>query len=164
MNSYPHTLIRASAGTGKTFQLSNRYLGLMQAGAMPDQILATTFTRKAAGEILDRVVVRLAEAALNEPARRELAKWLSSPSLSQDRCHQLLQVLIRQLHRLKICTLDSFFAQLAGSFSLELGLPPDSAHHRAIARQLLAKRGDRDDAQERLESRSAAARPPDDEG
>lgn len=125
MNSYPHTLIRASAGTGKTFQLSNRYLGLMQAGAMPDQILATTFTRKAAGEILDRVVVRLADAALNEPARRELAKWLSSPSLSQDRCHQLLQALIRQLHRLKICTLDSFFAQLAGSFSLELGLPPN---------------------------------------
>ena len=59
MSSATHILISASAGTGKTFQLSNRYLGLLQRGVMPDQILATTFTRKAAGEILDRVMVRL---------------------------------------------------------------------------------------------------------
>jgi len=59
------TVIRASAGTGKTFQLSNRFIGLAARQA-PDNILATTFTRKAAGEILDRVLVRLAEAALAE--------------------------------------------------------------------------------------------------
>ncbi|OYV78458.1 MAG: hypothetical protein B7Z73_19770 [Planctomycetia bacterium 21-64-5] len=51
---FPHTLIRASAGTGKTFQLSNRYLGLAAAGSPTDEILATTFTRKAAGEILEK--------------------------------------------------------------------------------------------------------------
>src|SRR5690242_4308533 len=57
------TLIRASAGTGKTFQLSNRYLGLLAAGAEPEEVLATTFTRKAAAEILDRALFRLARAA-----------------------------------------------------------------------------------------------------
>ena len=46
-------IIRASAGTGKTFQLTNRYLQLLRMGERPDEILATTFTRKAAGEILD---------------------------------------------------------------------------------------------------------------
>ena len=51
---WPHLVIRASAGTGKTFQLSNRYLELLAAGVPGDQILASTFTRKAAGEILDR--------------------------------------------------------------------------------------------------------------
>ena len=56
MVSFPHTVIRASAGTGKTFQLSNRFLGLMSAGAAADDVLATTFARKAAGEILDRVL------------------------------------------------------------------------------------------------------------
>ena len=73
VTDYPNILIRASAGSGKTFRLSNRYPGLMQHGVSPDQILATTFTRKAAGEILDRVMVRLAEAALDEGKCQTLA-------------------------------------------------------------------------------------------
>ena len=44
-------LIRASAGTGKTFQLTNQYLRLILGNKQFDSILATTFTRKAAGEI-----------------------------------------------------------------------------------------------------------------
>ncbi len=60
---FPDTVIRASAGTGKTFQLSNRYLGLLQCDQPAEQILASTFARKAAGEILERVMLRLAEAA-----------------------------------------------------------------------------------------------------
>ena len=48
-----HRVIRASAGSGKTHQLTNRYLALLAAGVRPENILATTFTRKAAGEILD---------------------------------------------------------------------------------------------------------------
>ena len=59
-------IIRASAGTGKTFQLSNRFLALLRQGVPSESILATTFTRKAAGEILDRVIGRLAEAASSD--------------------------------------------------------------------------------------------------
>ena len=73
----PHLLIRASAGTGKTFQLSNRYLQLILSGQSVDGILATTFTRKAAGEILNRVMFRLAEAAASEDACAKLTKDLS---------------------------------------------------------------------------------------
>ncbi|MDH3717198.1 MAG: UvrD-helicase domain-containing protein, partial [Planctomycetota bacterium] len=61
MSGFQHVVIRASAGTGKTFQLTNRYLRLLYAGVQPDEILATTFTRKAAAAIADRVMVRLAE-------------------------------------------------------------------------------------------------------
>src|SRR4029453_10629467 len=57
-----HRLIHASAGTGKTWQLSGRYLELLFAGVEPRAILATTFTRKAAGEIQVRVLERLATA------------------------------------------------------------------------------------------------------
>ena len=64
----PNHIIRASAGTGKTFQLSNRYIQLLALGHNCDSILATTFTRKAAGEILDRIVQRLASGALDESA------------------------------------------------------------------------------------------------
>ena len=44
---FENVVIRASAGTGKTFQLTNRFIGLVSAGEPLDTILATTFTRKA---------------------------------------------------------------------------------------------------------------------
>ncbi|MEM9942791.1 MAG: UvrD-helicase domain-containing protein, partial [Planctomycetota bacterium] len=56
---FPNQIIRASAGTGKTFRLSNRYLRLLASGAECQSILATTFTKKGAGEILDRIMNRL---------------------------------------------------------------------------------------------------------
>jgi ATP-dependent exoDNAse (exonuclease V) beta subunit len=116
-------MIRASAGTGKTFQLSNRFLRLALAGFPPEQILATTFARKAAGEILDRIVTRLAEAIDDERQLPELARHLGHTSLDRGECVEHLRTLIGRLHRLQIGTLDSFFVQLGASFSLELGLP-----------------------------------------
>ncbi len=121
--TFPPIVIRASAGTGKTYQLSNRYLALLQAEVPPEQILATTFTRKAAGEILDRVLLRLADAARNERARRDLVAALDDENFTRERCLQLLERLVQNLHRVRVCTLDAFFAQVASSLSLELGLP-----------------------------------------
>jgi ATP-dependent helicase/nuclease subunit A len=120
---FPNQVIRASAGTGKTFALSNRYLALLAADATPDSILATTFTRKAAGEILDRVLMRLSAAAQHEAACLDLSKHLKI-DLTVLECRRLLLQLTRNLHRLRVCTLDAFFVQIAQSFSLELGLPP----------------------------------------
>ncbi len=116
-------VIRASAGTGKTYQLSNRFLGLVAADAPLDTILATTFTRKAAGEILGRVLSRLAETVDDAGKRAELAGTLGTP-LDRPRCLGLLAGMVRRLHRLHVSTLDSFFIEVARSFSLELGLPP----------------------------------------
>lgn len=121
---YPDLVIRASAGTGKTFQLSNRFLGQLLSGADPDHILATTFTRKAAGEILERVLLRLAHAALDSTACRDLAGHVKIPNLSRSACLNALTTLTHHLHRMRVCTLDSFFAQLAMSFCLDLGFPP----------------------------------------
>jgi ATP-dependent helicase/nuclease subunit A len=120
----PHLLIRASAGTGKTFQLSNRFLELLRLQVGCDPILATTFTRKAAGEILDRVILRLAEAAADRKKRDELRKFTGGQRFGRHDCLVLLELLMRHLHRLRVSTLDSFFSQVARSFSLELGLPP----------------------------------------
>lgn len=122
--TFPHLMIRASAGTGKTFQLTNRYLSLIDGDAGCDQVLATTFTRKAAGEILDRVLSRLAKAADSGQHCDELAPFVGDGSLTQPRALELLARLVRNLHRLRISTLDSFFAQIAVTFGLELGLPP----------------------------------------
>jgi len=119
-----HELIRASAGTGKTYELTNRYLRLLQMGQRPDEILASTFTRKAAGEIMGRVLLRLAQAATEDAKLAELQTALKDKSLTRSECLAMLVGTTRQLHRLRVGTLDSFFAQLATSFALELGLPP----------------------------------------
>ncbi|SFI54820.1 UvrD-helicase domain-containing protein [Planctomicrobium piriforme] len=116
-------LIRASAGTGKTFQLSSRYISILR-NSSPEKILASTFTRKAAGEILERVLLRLAQAVIDPAGLKQLAAAVGPPKLTRDECLTLLTRLTRQLHRVRISTLDSFFAQLAGSYALELGLPP----------------------------------------
>lgn len=120
----PHTIIRASAGSGKTFQLSNRFLDLIEHGEPPERILATTFARKAAGEILDRILLRLAAAAAKDKASRELGACIRNGELTSARCTQLLRELTSNLHRLRVGTIDSFFAQIARSFALELGVPP----------------------------------------
>jgi ATP-dependent helicase/nuclease subunit A len=119
-----HLVIRASAGSGKTYQLAVRYLRHLLDGAAPDQILASTFTRKAAGEILARILTRLAKAGQSDKELHQLAAHLGVPSLSRRRCLTLLKELSRSLNRLRIGTLDSFFARLATSYTLELGLPP----------------------------------------
>jgi len=139
----PRELVLASAGTGKTYTLSGRMIGLLAAGAPPDDLLASTFTRKAAGEVLNRVLGRLAEACLDPEKARELA----TDTLLQTGDHPLetklalfqevLRNLVRDLHRLNVGTLDSFFIRVARSFSPELGLPPEwSISDEPTARRL----------------------------
>ena len=117
-------LIRASAGSGKTFRLSGHFLRQLFLGDPPESILATTFTRKAAGEILGRVLLRLAEAADDPQASVRLSSLLDTSRVTQDSALKLLKDVTANLHRMRVCTLDSFFQLLARSLTLELGLPP----------------------------------------
>ncbi|MEO1615334.1 MAG: UvrD-helicase domain-containing protein [Planctomycetota bacterium] len=122
----PPMLVRASAGTGKTYRLTGRLLTILFQGAAPETVLATTFTRKAAGEILDRMLGTLAEAsdAEGHVALEQLREQVGIATLSRNACLQLLKKLIANVHRIRICTLDSLFTQLAKSFPFELQLPP----------------------------------------
>ncbi|MDZ7778409.1 MAG: UvrD-helicase domain-containing protein [Gemmatimonadota bacterium] len=116
----PRELVLASAGSGKTYHLSTRIIELLAAGAPPGEVLASTFTRKAAGEILDRVLLRLAEGAADPAKAEELGGTLTDPV----RCRALLVRLVRELHHINVGTLDSFFIRIARSFSQEMELPP----------------------------------------
>lgn len=112
-------LIRASAGSGKTYQLGNRVIGLVGVrGADPTSLMALTFTRKAAGEFADAVLAKLAHAAL-DPARADtLARELGQ---AIDVEATLLRM-VRSLPRLQFGTIDSFFSRIVRGFPYELGL------------------------------------------
>lgn len=112
-------LILASAGSGKTFQLSNRIIGLISKGQSPEKIVALTFTRKAAGEFADAILNKLASAAIDPASATKLRHDLQLPDADfQDS----LVRLTRSLHQVTLGTMDSFFAKVVRGFQYELGL------------------------------------------
>jgi ATP-dependent helicase/nuclease subunit A len=129
----PRQLVLASAGSGKTFRISSGIIALLARGEAPDDIFASTFTRKAAGEILDRVLLRLAVAALEPKEARELAvhAGLIQPDAGAAAAREydgtfwarVLQRSVRKLHRMNIGTLDAFFLRIVAAFGHELGMP-----------------------------------------
>ncbi len=114
----------ASAGSGKTFALSVRYISLLFMGESPGSILAATFTNKAAAEMRQRVVDSLRHLEENEA-------FLEAVSVQTGMSREVLfrkqpEVLKRFLSSTAyIVTLDSFFSMILRSASLELGLEPD---------------------------------------
>ncbi len=77
MKQIGHVMILASAGSGKTYALTNRYIALLAGGAAPERIVALTFTRKAAGEFFDEILKKLADAAADPGAAEKLARQIS---------------------------------------------------------------------------------------
>jgi ATP-dependent exoDNAse (exonuclease V) beta subunit len=117
-------MIKASAGTGKTYRLASRAIHLLFSDQSLETVLATTFTRKAAGEILQRILGWLAKACVSELDFEHLERILAPLVITRDAVRYQLARLCSQLHRFRVSTLDSFYSQLARSFSLELELPP----------------------------------------
>jgi ATP-dependent helicase/nuclease subunit A len=120
----PYTIIRASAGSGKTFQLSSQLIRLIVLGESPEKILATTFTRKAAGEILARVYVRIARATQSEDAALALSHELEIAPRGSAAWQVVLKRIVATQHALRIRTMDSFALQVALAFGYDAPLPP----------------------------------------
>ena len=102
-----NVVLEASAGTGKTRVLVERYVNLLLAGVEPDQILAITFTRKAAAEMRQRVIERLKEAS--RTSQLSAAAW---------------NALRERLDDIAISTIDAFCLSLIREFPLEAGVEP----------------------------------------
>jgi len=100
-------VLEASAGTGKTRVLVDRYVRLIEKGVDPSNILAMTFTRKAAAEMRERVLAALrrrhAEGAIDG------ARW---------------RALLDRIADVEISTIDAFCFGLLREFPLEAGVEP----------------------------------------
>lgn len=102
-----NVVLEASAGTGKTRVLVERYVNLLRAGVEPDHILAITFTRKAAAEMRQRIVERLREAS--RLSELDAARWRD---------------LRERLGDIAISTIDAFCLSLLREFPLEADVDP----------------------------------------
>ena len=75
-------VVEACAGSGKTWLLASRIVRLLLSGIAPGEILAITFTRKAAREIEERVVDWLHLLATGSDA--QVVAFLAERGLSAD--------------------------------------------------------------------------------
>jgi ATP-dependent helicase/nuclease subunit A len=102
-----NVVLEASAGTGKTSVLVWRFINLLKAGVEPGNILAITFTRKAAAEMRERIISELKDAARQSEFDR--ARWNEIRS---------------RLDEIAISTIDAFCLSLLREFPLEADLDP----------------------------------------
>ncbi|USA46225.1 UvrD-helicase domain-containing protein [Acinetobacter sp. C26M] len=131
-------LIEASAGTGKTYTLSSLMVRIFLEKYLPNQVIATTFTRAAAAELKSRIRLRLVEILeYLEPFRDVLEQDIQARALQESdplkqqvlknfapriayACERL-KLVIDQLDELFVGTLDSFSQKLLREFAFESG-------------------------------------------
>jgi len=119
--------VSASAGSGKTWLLITRIVRLLLDGAEPGNIIALTFTRKAAGEMQIRLNQRLFEMATAEDeALDEILKLIGCKQSKEIKniARGLYEKLIHSLYPIHIQTFHSFCQDILSRFPLEADIPP----------------------------------------
>lgn len=152
-------IVQAPAGSGKTELLTQRYLRLLATVEHPEQILAITFTRKAAAEMRNRILLSIEAAGGSAPdSAHKLTTWeLARAVRAADLQHDWK--LLEHPSRLRIQTIDALNSTLArrlpilagtGS-ALEPADDPRPLYERA-ARRLIERLGEGSAVSGRLES------------
>lgn len=105
-------LVQAPAGSGKTELVTDRILSLLAIVEQPEQVLAITFTRKAAGEMRNRVLEKLMAGREPEPTEEhKKSSWqLAQKVLARN--HEKEWHLLEYPSRLRIMTFDSLSSGL----------------------------------------------------
>ncbi|MDQ6965430.1 MAG: UvrD-helicase domain-containing protein, partial [Mariprofundaceae bacterium] len=130
-------LVQAPAGSGKTELLTRRILKLLSVVDEPEEILALTFTRKAAAEMRGRVVEALNMPRPEDPASHRMDTWglACEANARSEACGWHLAA---HPSRLRMMTLDSFTHALARQLPLLSGLgdmPTPSTHVMPLYRE-----------------------------
>lgn len=146
-------IVEAPAGSGKTGLLIQRYLKLLgdESVEQPEQVLAITFTVKATGEIRERIFTQLEKASRNEPLQNDSEFERETRALAEAVLHrdQMLEwSLLERPRRLRVRTIDSVCAEIAGSLPVLSGgggaqspVLDASELHREAARRTLMQLG-----------------------
>ena len=119
--------VSASAGSGKTWLLITRIVRLLIDGAEPGNIIALTFTRKAAGEMQIRLNERLfAMAVADENELGEQLTIIDCKNTTENRqiAAALYEKLMHSLYPVRIQTFHSFCQDILSRFPLEADISP----------------------------------------
>ncbi|HIN82076.1 MAG TPA: DNA helicase UvrD [Chromatiales bacterium] len=116
-------IVQAPAGSGKTELLTQRYLALLARVSQPEDVLAITFTRKAAAEMRRRILNAL-DCARSQPCpalahQRQTWELAKKVLVQDDRCEWALR---DSPSRLRIQTIDSLCASLVRQMPVTAGL------------------------------------------
>jgi ATP-dependent helicase/nuclease subunit A len=143
-----HTLLQAPAGSGKTTVLAQRFLRALAAVEEPEQVLAITFTRKAAAEMRERVLLALEDGLPAGQADRATWQALRAQVLAQAAARGWALAELSQ--RLRIQTIDSLAHEVArampllGRMQTTLTVVDDAQPLYAEAARLTLREGDAD--------------------
>ena len=124
-------VVRACAGSGKTWLLTSRIIRLLIAGVAPKHILAITFTKKAAQEMRDRVAQLLREMADGTPEQVVELLTLRGLSAAQaiesvPRAQSLYDEILGAGQELPIYTFDAWFYRLLKAAPMGSGVARDA--------------------------------------
>lgn len=142
LNPASSYIVQAPAGSGKTELLTQRILKLLTTVENPESIIALTFTKKAAQEMRDRILLALEKTSNNEKNAQSKTDELAEQVLIHDKKNhwQLLQL----PNRLNIQTIDALCSSLVAKMPiLTQGVPfttitkdPDQLYQKAARRCL----------------------------
>jgi len=128
----PVKILKASAGSGKTFTLTAYYLELLFAEKKETKykdILAVTFTNKATAEMKSRILEelkRLAEGDIQSPYSNILLGKFPEygPEGIREKANKIFRRILHDYSHFSIMTIDSFVQKVIRGFAFELGLEP----------------------------------------
>ena len=120
----PYLALKASAGSGKTFALTVRYISLLLLDANPNEILTLTFTNKAAAQMAQRIYDTLLSLGDDEAI---LDAIIEETNLSKQEVLEKKKTIIKKFisSELAIYTIDKFINKILREFSGYIGINDD---------------------------------------
>ena len=155
-------IVQAPAGSGKTELLTQRMLGLLAQVENPEEVVAITFTRKAAAEMAHRLLGRLQDADRSKNGENSKVQLQEHEQVSRKLALAVLQNdkerswnLLEQPSRLRIRTIDSLCSELARQLPVLSGLggghqiavDADALYRQAATRTMAVIEDDGDELQ-----------------
>jgi len=129
---FPHvTLLKASAGSGKTYSLTERFVQFLLSSKIPQNhlrnILAITFSNNAAKEMKERILSWLKDIYFKDPEKiKELSEIVSLKTEHlPDKAGAMIDEILKNYTEFQVKTIDSFMTSIYKASAINLGYSPD---------------------------------------
>ncbi len=129
---FPHfTILKASAGSGKTYSLTERFVQFLLSSKIPQNhlrnILAITFSNNAAKEMKERILSWLKDLYFKDPQKiKELSQMVSlKEEHLAEKAGAKIDEILRNYTEFQVKTIDSFMTSIYKASAVDLGYSPD---------------------------------------